>query len=49
MKCLGCGHIEIVENGCKGFIGETVINCKVCNEINSEMEDCKDFEPLSDK
>ena len=48
MKCLECRYVNIIEYGCKGFIGETVIRCNVCNEVNSEMEDCEDFEDKED-
>ena len=44
MKCLYCEHVNIVENGSNGFIGESLVYCKLHNEINSEMEDCNDFE-----
>ena len=49
MKCLDCKFRDVIENGAKGFIGETIINCKLCNEINGDMKDCKDFEPKEDK
>ncbi len=45
MKCLECKWRIINESGAFGFIGETVIRCKMCNEIDSEMEDCEDYEP----
>ena len=44
MKCLECKYSEIIEQGCKGYIGETIVKCNICNEINGEMENCKDFE-----
>lgn len=44
MKCLECKYSEITEQGCKGYIGETIVKCNICNEINGEMENCKDFE-----
>lgn len=43
MKCLDCKHVNIIEYGSNGFIGETVVRCKICNEITGEMEDCEDF------
>lgn len=46
MKCLNCKYVEITEYGCKGFIGETVLLCKICNDINSE--DCEDFKEIKD-
>ena len=44
MKCLASRYVNIVEYGAKGFIGETIIRCNICNEIDGEMEDCEDFE-----
>ena len=44
MKCLECRYVNIIEYGCKGFIGETIIRCDMCNEVYGEMEDCEDFE-----
>lgn len=43
MKCLDCRYIEINEHGFKGFLGETILSCKICNKIASEMEDCEEF------
>lgn len=43
MKCLDCKHVNIIEYGSNGFIGETIVRCKICNEITGEMEDCEDF------
>ncbi len=45
MKCLDCKFKEIIEIGAKGFIGETIVLCRICNDINGEMRDCEDFEP----
>lgn len=44
IKCLDCKYVEITENSGKGFIGESLIDCRICNEINGEMESCEDFE-----
>ena len=44
MKCLECKWAIITEDGYNGKLGATVIDCFICNEINSDMEDCKDFE-----
>lgn len=44
MKCLDCKYVEIIELGDKGLLGETIIKCKLCNDINGEMEHCEDFE-----
>ena len=43
IKCLDCKYVEITENSGKGFIGESLIDCKICNEINGEMENCEDY------
>ena len=43
MKCLECKYIEIQEDGFNGKLGESIITCKMCNKINSIMEDCEDF------
>jgi hypothetical protein len=44
MKCLDCKYVNIEEYGFKGRIGESIINCRMCNEITGEMENCEDFE-----
>jgi len=44
MKCLDCKYVEINEHGVNGFIGETIITCRICNEIDGEMEECEDFD-----
>lgn len=49
MKCLDCKYVEITEIGCKGFIGESIINCRICNEINGQMEDCEDYEEVENQ
>lgn len=49
MNCLDCKFLEIEEYGCKGLIGETVLRCKVCNEVMGEMVDCEDFEDKDKK
>ena len=46
MKCLECKSVEILEYGFKGFLGETIINCRMCNEIDGLMEDCEDFQSM---
>jgi hypothetical protein len=44
MKCLNCKYIEIIEHGAKGFLGETILECRICNEIKGDMEKCEDFQ-----
>ncbi len=44
MKCLDCKFREITEIGAKGFLGESIVSCRICNEIDGEMENCEDFE-----
>ena len=44
MKCLYCKYVKITEHGAKGFIGTTIIACKIQNEIHGEMNKCKDFQ-----
>jgi hypothetical protein len=43
VKCLECHYVNINEYGCKGFLGESIITCRICNKITGEMEDCEDF------
>jgi len=44
MKCLNCKYVVIEEYGYKGLLGESLISCGMCNEIDSDMNDCEDFE-----
>lgn len=48
MKCLNCKYIEIIEYGAKGLLGETILECKICNEIKAEMKECEDFKSKSE-
>lgn len=43
MKCLDCKYVDIIEYGFKGRLGETIIECRIFNEITGEMENCEDF------
>ena len=36
-KCLECKHCEIIEYGCKGVLGETILECNMCEE---DEKDC---------
>jgi hypothetical protein len=47
MKCLDCKYVNISEYGFKGRIGETIVECRICNEITGEMVNCADFEANS--
>lgn len=42
-KCLECKHCEIIEDGCKGFLGETILLCEICEEETENKDLC--FEP----
>lgn len=39
-KCLECKWCEIIENGCKGFTGETVLRCRMCEEDTEDKSLC---------
>lgn len=39
-KCLDCKYCEIIENGCNGFLGETILACQVCEEDTEEKSLC---------
>ena len=47
MECLNCRYVDIQEYGYKGRLGESIVSCGMCNEINSQMEDCQDHEPMN--
>lgn len=42
-KCLECKHCEIIEHGCNGFLGESVLLCGICEEDTENKDLC--FEP----
>lgn len=44
IKCLDCKYVEITESSGKGFLGESIIDCRICNKINGEMEECEDYD-----
>lgn len=39
-KCLKCKWVEILEITGSGFIGETVLHCKICEEDTEDKDDC---------
>jgi hypothetical protein len=44
IKCLNCKYVDIQEYGWKGRLGESIVACSICNEIDDEMENCEDYE-----
>ncbi len=42
MRCLECKWVKLEESGLKGLL---ILSCSICNQIDSEMEDCEDFKP----
>jgi hypothetical protein len=43
LKCLDCKYVEIIEHCAKGFLGESILTCRICNEIKGDMENCEDY------
>lgn len=39
-ECLECKYCEIIEYGACGFIGETVVKCRVCEENTEDKTRC---------
>lgn len=39
-QCLDCKWLEIIENGCNGFLGETVLRCRICEKETENKELC---------
>lgn len=39
-ECLECKYCEIIEYGACGFIGETVVKCRVCEENTEDKTLC---------
>ncbi len=39
-QCLDCKWCEIIEYGCKGFLGETVLQCEICEEDTENKKLC---------
>lgn len=39
-KCLDCKHCEIIEDGCNGFLGETLLLCQICEEDTEDKSLC---------
>lgn len=44
--CLVCRYCEIIESGAKGFLGESVFKCRICEEETADKTLC--FEPKED-
>lgn len=39
-RCLECKWCEIIEYGAKGFLGETVLKCFICEEETENKDIC---------
>lgn len=39
-RCLECTFCERTEYGAKGFLGETVLTCRICEEETENKDHC---------
>ena len=42
-ECLDCRFCEVIEYGAKGFLGETILECRICEDSEADKSKC--FEP----